>query len=67
MLEAQRVEVGKGRSWFVGDSVQEDGRLVVLTPINPVFLMLDVLERARRASRNLLSRNFICFKNYYYS
>ncbi|XP_019415483.1 PREDICTED: ribonuclease H2 subunit B [Lupinus angustifolius] len=34
-------------SWFLGDYVNEDGRLYLSTPVDPVFLMLPTFEEAR--------------------
>lgn len=35
------------RSWFVGDSVQEDGSMYLCTPVDPLFLALPLLESSR--------------------
>ncbi|KAM3966848.1 ribonuclease H2 subunit B [Aphomia sociella] len=32
------------RSWFLGDTVKSDGNLLMLTPINPLFLVLSRLK-----------------------
>ncbi|KAI4885917.1 hypothetical protein NFI96_030896 [Prochilodus magdalenae] len=33
------------RSWFIGQTVQRDGRLLYATPVDPVFLLLQYLQR----------------------
>jgi len=37
-------------SWFLGDTVKSDGSLLMLAPIDPIFLLLPVLEQARGKS-----------------
>ncbi|XP_067848716.1 ribonuclease H2 subunit B [Heptranchias perlo] len=34
------------RSWFIGQSVQHDGRLLFVTPLDPLFLVLPYLVQA---------------------
>uniref|UniRef100_A0A803JXD0 Ribonuclease H2 subunit B n=1 Tax=Xenopus tropicalis TaxID=8364 RepID=A0A803JXD0_XENTR len=34
------------RSWFIGQTVQQDGRLLIATPIDPMFLVLHYLIKA---------------------
>ncbi|XP_075707893.1 ribonuclease H2 subunit B isoform X1 [Rhinoderma darwinii] len=34
------------RSWFIGQTVQEDGRLLYATPVDPLFLVLYYLVKA---------------------
>uniref|UniRef100_A0A8C5WZT2 Ribonuclease H2 subunit B n=1 Tax=Malurus cyaneus samueli TaxID=2593467 RepID=A0A8C5WZT2_9PASS len=34
------------RSWFIGQTVQQDGRLVFITPVDPLFLILYYLMKA---------------------
>lgn len=34
-------------SWFIGDSVCEDGSLYLATPVDPLFIVLPLLEQAR--------------------
>ncbi|XP_038658522.1 ribonuclease H2 subunit B [Scyliorhinus canicula] len=36
----------KYRSWFIGQSVQHDGRLLFVTPLDPLFLVLPYLIQA---------------------
>ncbi|XP_070537824.1 ribonuclease H2 subunit B-like [Ptychodera flava] len=45
VLEVLRFE-DDYRSWFVGETVQEDGSLYMTTPIDPLFLVLPYLIRA---------------------
>lgn len=39
------------RSWFIGDSVQTDGSLLVCTPVDPLFLALPYLSKAGKAGK----------------
>ncbi|KAM4681708.1 ribonuclease H2 subunit B isoform 3-T3 [Amazona ochrocephala] len=36
----------ENRSWFIGQSVQQDGRLLFVTPMDPLFLILYYLIKA---------------------
>ncbi|XP_057281052.1 ribonuclease H2 subunit B isoform X2 [Pezoporus wallicus] len=36
----------ENRSWFIGQTVQQDGRLLFVTPMDPLFLILYYLIRA---------------------
>ncbi|CED82052.1 Uncharacterized conserved protein [Phaffia rhodozyma] len=44
ILELQKISPDKERSWFVEDEVIQDGKLLLFTPIDPVFLLLPALE-----------------------
>ena len=35
------------RSWFIGDSVLEDGSMYLCTPVDPLFLALPLMESNR--------------------
>ncbi len=35
------------RSWFIGDSVLEDGSIYLCTPVDPLFLALPLMESSR--------------------
>ncbi len=50
IFELQKVECAIG-SWFVGDAVEPDGDLYVASRVDPVFLMLPDLLKARRKGR----------------
>jgi len=41
------------RSWFVEDSVQKDGSLFVITPVDPLFLILPYLTKYSQKFRTL--------------
>ncbi|TDH72973.1 uncharacterized protein CCR75_004306 [Bremia lactucae] len=48
LLELQRLQsIGGSRSWFVGNSVVQDGALIVFTPIDSLFLLLDAASGQR--------------------
>ncbi|KAL4590317.1 hypothetical protein LXL04_003245 [Taraxacum kok-saghyz] len=34
-------------SWFMGDYISEDGRLYAATPVDPVFILLPIFDKAR--------------------
>ncbi|XP_060089326.1 ribonuclease H2 subunit B isoform X1 [Heteronotia binoei] len=36
------------RSWFIGQTVQQDGRLLFATPVDPLFLVLFYLAKAEK-------------------
>ncbi|KAF1320398.1 Ribonuclease h2 subunit b, partial [Globisporangium splendens] len=41
LLEMQRLQApADGRSWFIGNDVQQDGSLMVFTPLDPLFVLL---------------------------
>uniref|UniRef100_K3WRE3 Rnh202 triple barrel domain-containing protein n=1 Tax=Globisporangium ultimum (strain ATCC 200006 / CBS 805.95 / DAOM BR144) TaxID=431595 RepID=K3WRE3_GLOUD len=41
LLEMQRLQApADARSWFIGNDVQQDGSLMVLTPLDPLFVLL---------------------------
>ncbi|KDQ27721.1 hypothetical protein PLEOSDRAFT_1065053 [Pleurotus ostreatus PC15] len=46
LLEVQAVEPPNPRSWFIDQEVLSDGRLIMMTPIDPTFLLLWVLKAA---------------------
>ncbi|KAM3579603.1 hypothetical protein VKS41_008057 [Umbelopsis sp. WA50703] len=48
MLEIQKIEADHKQSWFIGNSVQKDGILYMMTPIDPLFVLLPVLDQIRQ-------------------
>ncbi|EKM80701.1 hypothetical protein AGABI1DRAFT_98838 [Agaricus bisporus var. burnettii JB137-S8] len=44
VLELQAINPMDSRSWFLGNEVIADGKLLLMTPIDPVFLLLPVLS-----------------------
>ncbi|KAJ2922730.1 hypothetical protein H1R20_g14368, partial [Candolleomyces eurysporus] len=44
ILEVQAVSPTNPRSWFLDQDVIEDGKLLVMTPIDPAFLLIPLLE-----------------------
>ncbi|KAG9316403.1 ribonuclease H2, subunit B [Chiua virens] len=44
ILEVQAVEPPNARSWFIGDEVVSDGKLLVMTPVDPLFLLIPMLR-----------------------
>ncbi|KAF8919846.1 ribonuclease H2, subunit B [Mucidula mucida] len=44
VLEVQAVSPSNKRSWFVDQSVVADGKLLMMTPIDPAFLLIPLLE-----------------------
>lgn len=50
----------KYRSWFCNDSVQEDGSLYILSPIDPIFLAIPYLSKiAKKGKYMTLDQTFI--------
>ncbi|CAG8524727.1 5349_t:CDS:10 [Paraglomus occultum] len=48
LLEIRKVDCGSQRSWFIGNTVQSDGSLFCLTPIDPLFVLVPILDTCRR-------------------
>ncbi|XP_061426217.1 ribonuclease H2 subunit B-like [Lethenteron reissneri] len=46
LLEMRALAEKEPRSWLIGESVQEDGKLVLCTRVDPLFLTLPYLQRA---------------------
>ncbi|XP_032828027.1 ribonuclease H2 subunit B isoform X2 [Petromyzon marinus] len=46
LLEMRALVEKEPRSWLIGQSVQEDGKLVLCTRVDPLFLTLPYLQRA---------------------
>ncbi|KAJ7079127.1 ribonuclease H2, subunit B [Mycena belliarum] len=44
ILEVQAVAPTNARSWFIGQEVVADGKLLVMTPIDPAFLLIPILQ-----------------------
>ncbi|KAF9051156.1 hypothetical protein BDZ89DRAFT_1154061 [Hymenopellis radicata] len=44
VLEVQAVSPSNKRSWFVDQSVVADGKLLMMTPIDPAFLLIPLLH-----------------------
>ncbi|KAJ7595035.1 ribonuclease H2, subunit B [Mycena floridula] len=44
ILEVQAVDPVNPRSWFIGQNVVADGKLVVFTRIDPAFLLIPILQ-----------------------
>lgn len=43
-------------SWFMGDYITEDGRLYAATPVDPVFILLPIFDKARMKNGNDLGK-----------
>ncbi|CAG8648079.1 3814_t:CDS:2, partial [Acaulospora morrowiae] len=56
LLEVQRVDCGSRKSWFIEDTVHKDGSFLFFTRIDPLFLMLPILDVCRR--KNSESQGF---------
>ena len=41
----------KKRSWFINDSVREDGRMHLSTPVDPAFLILPYLKKSKEEGK----------------
>ncbi|TBU33816.1 ribonuclease H2, subunit B [Dichomitus squalens] len=44
ILEVQAVEPPNPRSWFLREEVVEDGKLLMMTPIDPAFILIPLLR-----------------------
>ncbi|KAF9263337.1 hypothetical protein L218DRAFT_987713 [Marasmius fiardii PR-910] len=44
ILELQHVTPPNLRSWFVGDEIVSDGKLMFLVPVDPAFLLIHILK-----------------------
>lgn len=47
LYEIQQTRHKRCASWFIDETVQKDGSLFVLTPVDPLFLALPILDKAR--------------------
>lgn len=47
LYEIQRFEDKVPRSWFVGNSIQHAGELFICTPLDPVLMMLPLLQKTQ--------------------
>ncbi|KAM5531576.1 hypothetical protein V8D89_014745 [Ganoderma adspersum] len=50
LLEVQAVSPPNPRSWFVSEEVVEDGKLLMMTPIDPAFLLVPLLRVTQPAA-----------------
>ncbi|KAH0827552.1 hypothetical protein J3R83DRAFT_4273 [Lanmaoa asiatica] len=48
ILEVQAVEPPNARSWFIGEEVISDGKLLVMTPVDPLFLLIPLLRAIKQ-------------------
>ncbi|KAF9998391.1 Ribonuclease H2 subunit B [Entomortierella chlamydospora] len=48
LYEMQMVDSEDLRSWFVRDTIQSDGSLYFITPIDPVFMFIPILDIVRQ-------------------
>ncbi|KAH7913669.1 ribonuclease H2, subunit B [Hygrophoropsis aurantiaca] len=44
ILEVQAVTPPNARSWFIEENVVSDGKLLIMTPVDPVFLLIPILQ-----------------------
>ncbi|OAX36448.1 hypothetical protein K503DRAFT_772507 [Rhizopogon vinicolor AM-OR11-026] len=44
ILEVQAISPTNARSWFLGEEVVADGKLLVMTPMDPMFLLMYILR-----------------------
>ncbi|KAI8048965.1 ribonuclease H2, subunit B [Syncephalis plumigaleata] len=55
LLELQQVNPpDTPASWFINDTVQQDGSLLLFTPIDPLFILLPMLVQCRRQTSDSL-------------
>ncbi|KAF8070633.1 ribonuclease H2, subunit B [Lyophyllum atratum] len=46
ILEVQAVSPPDSRSWFLDEEVVADGKLLIMTPVDPAFLLIPILQAA---------------------
>lgn len=53
ILEVQAISPTNARTWFIGEEVVADGKLIVMTPMDPMFLLVYLLRvpQARDGSK----------------
>ncbi|OZJ05668.1 hypothetical protein BZG36_01408 [Bifiguratus adelaidae] len=51
LYEVNKVQSEFKRSWFIGDTIQRDGSLYLITPMDPLFILLPVLTKRRQKAR----------------
>ncbi|KAG7098771.1 hypothetical protein E1B28_000679 [Marasmius oreades] len=56
ILELQHVTPSNPRSWFVGDEVLAEGKLMFLLPVDPVFLLIYILKFFTKDERSGIFR-----------
>ncbi|KAK6633233.1 hypothetical protein RUM44_003834 [Polyplax serrata] len=54
----------ENRSWFVNDSVRENGKLYVSTPLDPLFLILPYLKKSKEELKVLPAEDLIIDEKY---
>ncbi|KAF9937880.1 Ribonuclease H2 subunit B [Mortierella alpina] len=47
------------RSWFIEDTIQSDGSLYLITPMDPVFMFIPILDIMRQKTQNTEGRFLI--------
>ncbi|KAH9931096.1 ribonuclease H2, subunit B [Epithele typhae] len=58
ILEVQSVSPPNRRSWFMQNEVQEDGKLLIMTPIDPIFLLIPLIHATQSVDGPGLFRPF---------
>ncbi|KAF9139785.1 Ribonuclease H2 subunit B [Linnemannia schmuckeri] len=56
LYEMQMVDSEGLRSWFVGDTIQSDGALYLITPFDPVFMLIPILDTMRQKTADAEGR-----------
>ncbi|GJJ71193.1 ribonuclease H2 subunit B [Entomortierella parvispora] len=51
LFEMQMIDSEGLRSWFVGNTIQSDGSLFLITPIDPVFMFIPILDIVRKKTK----------------
>ncbi|KAF9216531.1 Ribonuclease H2 subunit B [Podila verticillata] len=56
-LYEMQVAAAEGiRSWFVGETIQSDGTLYMITPLDPIFMFIPILEIVRQQTSGSAGR-----------
>ncbi|KAF9087433.1 hypothetical protein BGX23_008113 [Mortierella sp. AD031] len=56
LYEMQMVDSEGLRSWFVGDTIQSDGSVYLITPFDPVFMLIPILDTMRHKTADSQGR-----------
>ncbi|KAF9010513.1 ribonuclease H2, subunit B [Cyathus striatus] len=48
LLEVQAVSPGSSRSWFLTEEIVSDGKLLIVTRMDPTFLLIPLLQKAHQ-------------------
>ncbi|KAL7748231.1 hypothetical protein RI367_006417 [Sorochytrium milnesiophthora] len=56
LLEIQQVPAVGTKSWFIDNAVKSDGTVTIMSPVDPLFVLLPLLDRQRCKTDDSLGR-----------